>query len=121
MRLCLPFVVSLGLAGWPVKFQEGYGLRTANGLESGDTPSEDDPWATIPGLRSVGYMTQWGEGLSSLSTPWDVRRAGVGEQPVLPRPFLTLFPLAPRVDATSADPDYKPGEVLWGKQRIFLF
>lgn len=78
---------------------------------------------TIPGLQSIGYMTQWGEGALALSTPSGLCRGlGPESSPVLPGSLLALYPLAHRVDATSANPDYKDesGEVLWGKQD-FLF
>lgn len=59
-------------------------------------------------------MTQRGcRGLSSLYTQWGMQRAGP-ESSFAPASLSTLYLLAHRVVATSADPDYKdkPGEVL---------
>lgn len=55
----------------------------------------------------MGYVEGWGQRAAQFC----------------PGLSLALYPLPHRVDATSADPDYKDesGDILWGKQKDFLF
>lgn len=51
------------------------------------------------------------------------RWLGLESSPVLSWPLFSFVSSPHRVDTTSADPDDKDesGEVLWGKQKNFLF